>query len=82
MTTPDYYAIKFTRASKKYLREALQIRLRHNPDKYVGYVVYVTANPFATSYYLCSPRDLMRVTYKVVSLNEFKQIAFIHLLER
>lgn len=82
MTTPDYYAIKFTRASKKYLREALQIHLRHNPDKYVGHIVYVAANPFATSCYLCSPTEVLKVTYSVVSLSEFKQITFIHLLER
>ena len=82
MTTPDYYAIKFTRASKKYLREALQLHLRHNPDKYVGHIVYVAANPFATSCYLCSPTEVLKATYSVVSLSEFKQITFIHLLER
>ena len=82
MTTPDYYAIEFTRASKKYLRESLQIHLRHNPDKYVGYIVYVAANPFATSCYLCSPTEVLKVVYSVVSLSEFKQITFIHLLER
>ena len=78
MTTPNYYAIKFTRASKKYLREALQIHLRHDPDKYVGHIAYVAANPFATRCYLCPPSD----SFSVVSLSEFKQITFIYLLER
>lgn len=82
MSTPEYYAIKFTRASKKYLREALQIHLRQNPDKHAGDIVYVAADPFATRCYLCSPRDVIKATYEVVSLSEFKQITFIHLLER
>lgn len=82
MSTPDYYAIKFTRASKKYLREALQLHFPYNPDKYVGHSVYVILDPFKTCAYLRSPRDTVKETYEVVSLREFKKISFIHLLER
>ena len=82
MTAPDYYAIKFTRASKKYLQEALQIHFPHSPDKCVGYTVYVVLAPITTCAYLRSPINPVKGTYKVVTLREFKKICFIHLLER
>ena len=82
MSTPDYYAIKFTRASKKYLQEALQIHLPYNPDKYAGYLAYVAMDTFAIGASLRSPREPVKGTYEVVSLREFKQICFIYLPER
>lgn len=82
MSTPSRYAIKFTRASKKYLREALQIHFPHNPDKCVRYTVYVVLAPVNTCAYLRSPINPVKGTYEVVSLREFRKICFIHLLER
>ena len=82
MSTPDYYAIKFTRASKKYLREALQIDLPYTPDKYVRGTVHIALDPLTVHLRLGSSRKPMKGTYEVVSLRKFKQIYFMHLLER
>lgn len=82
MNTPPRYAIKFTRASKKYLQEVLHIPFPYSLSKYAGDTVYVVLDPVNTCAFLSSFITTVKGTYEEVSLREFKKICFIYLLER